>query len=178
MKKDFIQIIQNIEQLDLIKKGRVLDLGCRDGVMDKYLARKGYIVDAVDRAPVLRSSKNISVIAADIADIKIYPNTYSFIICRHTLPFIENKKTVKKIIIDMSKSLTKGGVLFFTLFGPQDEFKSWNKKMSFFTFKEASKIVDDLPLKIYEKSNLLGYQKSTKGILKYSEIHQFICIKE
>lgn len=170
--------IQTLEQLDLIKKGRVLDLGCRDGADARYFARKGHTVDAVDMAPSIQSSKNLHVIQADIRDFKIKPAAYSVIICRHTLPFIEDKKAVRKIITDMSKGLTKDGVLFFTLFGPQDEFASMNKKMSFFTFKEASKIVNSLPLKIYEKSNFLGYLKTYSGILKYWEIHKFICVKE
>ena len=133
MKESFY--IKKLKIDGLLKsKGVALDLGCGEGRDAKILARIGYNVIAVDKNKDIlekkKSNKKIRTINQNIEDVDILKKKYSIVIANNSLPFIEDKKEVKRIIKDIVNSLSKKGIFYFTLFGKKD---GWAKRkdMSF-----------------------------------------------
>jgi predicted TPR repeat methyltransferase len=164
--------------------GRVLDLGCGEGVDAKELAALGHTVDAVEvatqhLASLAKLAKEfpITVHAVAIENFIIQENTYALIIANNSLPFLSDKTTVQKILRDSVAGLIASGVLYFTLFGPKDAWAS-KKNMSFFDYNEIISFMQTLPIQIYNSSTEEGYSKTMKGDIKYWHIHRFLCLKK
>ncbi len=173
----------------LTKEGRALDFGAGIGRDAFSLAEMGYTVDAVDKdtklivktiseIPHEENSfiSRINVVQDHLSYFPTPPGTYQVIICTNVLPFIPDKVETKKLIIKMVGGLISGGVLYFTLFGPKDDW-IYRKDMSFFDIDEILSLLNDLPLKIYERSTTEGYVKTMKGKIKYAHVHRFICVR-
>ena len=165
-------------------KGQALDLGCGMGTDSLALAQIGYEVDAVDshadRIRALEEQKNkltIHVVQADIRDFNIEQEKYSVIICNNVLSFLKSKDELFAMIRKVSNGLAPQGVLYFTVFGPRDEWAN-NKEMSFIDYDSILTFLNDLPLKIYHRSTEEGYGKKMDGGIKYWHIHRFFCIKK
>lgn len=149
-------LIEAIEKLGPLK-GLVLDLGCGVGVDAKYLAEKGFIVEAVDlnKDSVECSQKicgdlPVTVIKKNIINYKISAGKYSLIISWNTLSFLKKSNAIK-ILINIQKGLIKGGIFVFGFFGPEDDWNKKNSKMSFFKIEEIKKILSGLEfIKILE----------------------------
>ncbi|MBX4209461.1 class I SAM-dependent methyltransferase [Candidatus Parcubacteria bacterium] len=177
------KFLKNRGIFDTLSSGHVLELGCGKGADAVDLAGRGFIVDAIDKDPsnisFLESTirekgiKNIHPVTDLIEDFKPAESKYSLIIANNSLPFISSKEKVVKVITDLSKSLAEGGFLYFTLFGPDDEW-SKNADMSFFTQEEGLKLLDGLGLKRYFISTEEGYGKTIKGPIKFWQIHKFL----
>ncbi len=156
-------------ELDLIKdSGNMLDLGCGAGDDSEYFKKLGYKVISVDVRSEYRSA-----IRTDITNFHIEPEKYNVIICNNTLSFISDKEKVKKILANMSKGLALNGVMYFSLFGPHDEWMG-NKNMSFFDLPEILPCIDSLNLSLIEKSVTEGYGKTMRGEVKFWHIIRFI----
>jgi tellurite methyltransferase len=80
-----------VDNINLLPKGRALDIAMGEGRNALYLAGLGYEVEGVDRSPeavakALQSSRerglNIKAVVGDLeADYRITPNYYDLIIC-------------------------------------------------------------------------------------------------
>lgn len=163
-----------MEELGLIKDGGfMLDLGCGKGADSDYFIDKGYGVTSVDTDSTYVSQKT------DIRDFIIHGDTFDVIIANNVLPFIADKNEVKNILLKMYKGLKKGGIMYFTVFGVNDDWYSTKKSMSFFEHVDIDIFTKTLPdIKILEKTTIEGYGKTMKGDIKYWHIHTYLCKKE
>lgn len=179
--------IRKIKSENLLSgKGQALDLGCGVGSDAISLAAMGYSVDAVDQnqastdALVLKAKENnfsINIYHKDIKDFNIQAGKYSIIICNNVLPFVEDKQAILELLKNIANGLGSKGVLYFTAFGPRDEWAD-NPKMSFFDYDELVKFLGTLSIEIYHRSTEEGYGKKMDGSIKYWHIHRFFCIKK
>jgi|SRR3989344_1544168 len=177
--------LQKMQSEDLLnKKGNALDLGCGAGADSLALAQMGYEVDSVDshneRIQALKEKigeLNIRAVQVDIRDFNIDREKYSVIICSNVLSFLKNKEEIFTTIRKMSDGLVPQGVMYFTVFGPHDEWAD-NKEMMFIEYEDVLKFLNDLPLKIYHRSTEEGYGKKMDGTIKYWHIHRFFCVKK
>lgn len=159
--------------------GRALDLGCGNGDVALDLAALDYEVDVVDKkeeqiASLKKSKKeHINYFNELVETFKITPGTYTIIIANNVLPFIENRETVRGTITKVAQGLVPEGVMYITLFGPNDE---WGNRegMSFFAYEEAVAMIDILPLQSFYQSTEEGYGRKLDGTLKWWHIHTFI----
>ncbi len=173
-------LIKQLETLKLLdNSGKVLDLGTGPGYESVALAEHGYDVIAVDKDFSnfkAAGHERIRTIQKDIADFDIEDEAYNIIIAKNSLPFLADKKTVKKVVGNMANGLAKNGILYFTLFGPKDE---WFGKieMSFFEYEEIMAFLNTLPIEFIHRSTEEGYAPKMDGSIKYWHIHKFLVKK-
>lgn len=91
--------------------------------------------------------------------------------------FFKNREEIFTTIRKMFDGLIPQGVVYFTVFGPRDEWVG-NKDMTFLEYEDILKFINDLPLKIYHRSTEEGNGKKMDGTIKYWHIHRFFCIKK
>ncbi len=102
-----------LKYVSLAPMGNALDIACGNGRNSRFLARKGFHVDAVDISDIALNrftddDTNINVICQDIDNLQIPENRYQLIVNirfldRRLFPMIEN-------------GLEPGGVLIFESF--------------------------------------------------------------
>ena len=108
-------------------QGRVLDLGCGQGVNSIPLLEKGWHVTAIDNAPEALAmyreavsarsigSDRLKLINADITTHSFSPLNYDLIICIDVLPYIDSKK-LRSVMMKIHESLVLNGQVIGTLF--------------------------------------------------------------
>jgi SAM-dependent methyltransferase len=169
-------MIKNIKSIlleKIIPAGMMLDLGA-GGCQDSLIAAEaGFHVVAVDKKPPAAALENPSVtfVQSPIEEFDIEENKYDLIYADNSLPFL-TKDDAKKIIQDAAHKLKTGGLLYFSLFGTQDE---WSDKesMNFWTKEEITDFVDSLGLTLYKKIEEEGYGPKMDGSTKYWHIFRF-----
>ncbi len=96
----------------LVKEKKALDLACGIGRNSKFLASKGFYVDAVDISDValnkIKGYKNINTIEADLDNYSIKENLYGLILCINFL----NRNIFEK----MKRGLKEDGILIYETF--------------------------------------------------------------
>ena len=165
MPKPYIQKLINMKLLDH-KNGFALEVGGGPGDDARSIAELGYTVESFDKKE-----------GKDLRDFTFEKNKYDFINCNNVLPFIHDKNEVAKALLSMSESLKKGGTLHFTLFGENDPWaKTYPDTMSFFTFAEANKLVDSLPLACVVRSSEEYVGKTMAGTDKFWHMLRFVLV--
>ncbi len=100
--------------VDLLPKGRVLDIAMGEGRNAVYLAKLGFAVEGVDISEVaLRKARRLAkelgvevhTINADLNRYKIHPNSYDVIL---NINYLQ-----RSLFGEIKKGLRKGGVLVF-----------------------------------------------------------------
>lgn len=119
-----------IEYLDLIEKGKVLDLGVGCGRNSLFLSDLGYEVEAIDISEknineyISKSKKlNLDIKASveDIISFNIAENEYSLIIISWVLNFFK-KSEIDSIIEKIKKGLKTNGIVYFSAFTTLDDY--------------------------------------------------------
>ncbi|MDK2562307.1 class I SAM-dependent methyltransferase [Romboutsia sedimentorum] len=119
-----------IEYIDLIDKGKVLDLGVGTGRNSLFLSSIGYDVEGVDivdenikNYPEKSKGLQLDVdgTVADIRDFEIKENEYSLIIVSWVLNFFK-KSEIDMIIEKIKKGLKPKGIVYFGAFSILDDF--------------------------------------------------------
>ena len=158
-----------IEYIDLVEKGKVLDLGVGDGRNSLFLANMGYDVCGVDiskenvelfNSKAKRLGLDVNSILGDIRDINIEENEYSLIILSWVLNFF-NKSDIDKILAKAKKGLKKGGLIHFYVFTNLDYFYESNKdkkideENTYYTKDEVLEYFKDLELVSFREGKVL-----------------------
>ncbi len=157
--------------------GMALDLGAGSGSNALALAKRGFLVNAVDFSGAsikeLNKLKNpkIHPIKKNIKDFVISQNFYDVIVAWNSLSFLPKRKA-QKVLKDIERGLGPDGVAIISMFGPRDEWAKTRKSMSFFAAQEFKKIF--ATVKAWEKE---GDGKGVLGDQKHWHIIQCILKK-
>jgi len=98
---------------------KVLDIGCGGGYLSEELARKGFQVTGIDpsKETIICAQKhaqdnnlNINYIHGYAENLPFEPKSFSIILCCDVL---EHVSDLKKVIEEISRVLTPGGIFFF-----------------------------------------------------------------
>jgi tellurite methyltransferase len=135
-----------VDYSDLVKKGKVLDLGIGEGRNALYFASKGYEVEGVDisetaikRSLTHAQAKGLAIKAEvnNLISFQIEENAYSLIILANVLNFF-NDDEIKEIVNKAKKGLIQGGLIYINAFDVNDPSYEKNvrnaQKISEFTF--------------------------------------------
>lgn len=172
--------LDNLYRNKLLKgKGFALDIGCYKGEDALTLARLGYTVDAldIDISHALYHLEDINYIEADIISADIDKSKYSLIVANNSLPFISDKESVKNVLRRMKDGLKKGGIMHFSIFGPESYWFG-RRDMSFFEYYEITDFVKTLGLQIYEKSSIQGFRETMSDGIRFLDVHRFTLINQ
>ena len=165
----------------LIRKGKVLDLGCGYGTASTLLSSLGFEIEAVDikefEITTPKEGGTIIFTKSDIRNFPIRKNSYDFIHGRNILHFL-NKEEVRLAIRRMYAGLKKGGVMYFNLSGDKDGWRDRSKNVTFMNNAELTKYAESQIVgKIHCKVTRLGYSTTTSGIYKFSHTIAYTVIK-
>ncbi len=117
---------------------------------------------------------NYQILNQKIEDFKFDQN-FDGIIISNVLPFLKNKEDIKQIVNNSLTHLNKGGFLYFTLFGVNDEWaKTKGEAMSFYTKEEALNLLKEEP---YFYSEDYGRGTTMKGDMKTWHVFHLLYIK-
>ncbi|MCL5012036.1 MAG: methyltransferase domain-containing protein [Patescibacteria group bacterium] len=121
--------IQDIkEYLNIIPRGKALDLGCGNGNWSLFLANNGFNVIAIDNKDYVidnlfkkTSEEQLSITTqkVDFRNFSFSKNEYSIILAMYSLCFLK-RSDVFEMIKKMQNSVTKSGFIIMTLFTPRD----------------------------------------------------------
>lgn len=163
-----------IEYINLINKGKVLDLGVGTGRNSLFLSSIGYEVEGVDIFDenikhYLRRSKELHLdvkgTVADIRYFEIKENEYSLIIVSWVLNFFK-KSEIDIIIEKIKKGLKPKGLIYFGAFSIFDDFY----------IKNLDKICEEQNSLCFSESQYRHYY-TKEEVLKYFEDLTMIAFK-
>ncbi|WP_217641245.1 class I SAM-dependent methyltransferase [Desulfobacula phenolica] len=149
-----------VKYVSLAPKGKALDIACGNGRNSRFLAQKGFQVDAVDISNIAMShladkDTRINVICQDIDSWQIPQNRYQIII---NIRFMD-----RRLFPMIQKGLKSGGVLIFESF--IDEKKEYCVKQNEF-------------LHAFESFHVVYYEeRETKHSDKFDQSMYFVAIK-
>jgi len=108
-----IKVVKVIEDYAQLARGReALDIACGMGRNAKFLAEKGFKVDALDISSIaIKSLQNIENISALEVDFDVYTlkeNSYDLVICTYFLK--------RSLFSQIEKALKEDGILIFETF--------------------------------------------------------------
>lgn len=173
-----------IEYINLIEKGKVLDLGVGTGRNSLFLSSAGYEVEGVDISDenikyYLEKAKelnlNVDGTIADIRNIEIKEEEYSLIIVSWVLNFFK-KSEIDSIIEKIKNGLKPNGVVYMGVFSILDDFYIKNldkacdeenslyfgeaKYRHYYTKEEILKYFEDLTMIAFKAGTFLDEDKN------------------
>ena len=126
-----------IENLNLMKKSSVLDLGCGDGIVDIWLSRFDCQVTAVDRMGIVLEhakseddTKNVNFIQNDLQKIQFQDQSFDGIFIFETLGLLKKDEDLK-LLSGTYKWLKNGGRMAVDCPIKPSEKNVWEKRFSF-----------------------------------------------
>jgi SAM-dependent methyltransferase len=168
----------------LAPAGNLLDLGSGPGKLSEPFIEHGYTATLVDKNPGVLAKARERLTARNFQAFTIkeqgmesfdFTEGYDGILISNALPFIQSKAKVTEILHQAYGALRPGGFLFFTLFGPKDQWAGEKQEsMSFFDKEEAGNILESEP---YYLSEDYGTGATMAGPLKRWHILHFLYIK-
>ncbi|MBD3282022.1 MAG: methyltransferase domain-containing protein [Candidatus Portnoybacteria bacterium] len=114
--------------INIIPKGKALDVGAGEGRNSLFLARSGFEVDAIDKlseglkkCEKIAKDNNllINTQKCDIKDFKFAKEKYSIVLGINVLDFLK-KSEIEAIIKKMKESLIKEGFILLSVFSIKD----------------------------------------------------------
>jgi len=165
------------EVLRYAPKGIALDIGAGEGRNSIFLAKNGFRVEAIDKNEeglkkckklAQRYNLRLKTKIANVRKFKFVRNKYSLIVAVASLDFLKFSE-IKKIFLQIKKSLKKEGVFYLIVFSIKDPaFQKCKKKL-----KMIEKNTFYLPKfktsrHFFEKKELLNLLRNLK-IVKLKE---------
>ncbi|WP_281950867.1 class I SAM-dependent methyltransferase [Nitrosophilus kaiyonis] len=153
---------------NLAKKSKALDIACGNGRNSKFLANKGFIVDAIDISSealkYLKNTKNINPIEADLDNFDFKKNCYDLIICVNYL----NRNLFYKI----DEALKKDGILIYETFVYDKNLKNSMKREYLLNSNELLHNFIKYEIIYYEEKDILTHknEKAKKANLVCKKI--------
>ena len=161
-------------------KRRALDLGCGALRDSKFLFNCGFVVDAIDKDPLIQEytdffkdcpKGSFNLIAEDYNTYDLGNEKYLIINAQNTISF-NTKSQVNKLVEKVYNALLPGGCFSGNLFGQDD---SWveveDKNMSFYSRKEAMKLLKKFKIKEVWETDEDGF--AAAGIKRHFNIIYF-----
>ncbi len=127
--------------------GIALDLGCGSGAEAEFLAKNGFMVDAIDKsdAAIAYTTQRcqgltVDAISGDFREFTLRPNYYTIAVAINSLPFLK-KDECRTLLEGVKASLKPGGAIVVGVYGPEH---AWSKRadMSFWTVEEFKTLWD------------------------------------
>lgn len=166
---------------ELVKNGKVLDIGCGEGYDAVYFVKNGYAVSAFDisKDEVQNIKKNVREnklkIKAFVADILKYTvkENFDIIVSYGVLQFLGKKS--QKYFANLKSKTNLHGVHAFYIFGEKGDFAQIAKEKFWFPYKkELRQIYKDWKvLKLQEKKVKLLI-KGDKGEDLYNNMYKIL----
>lgn len=129
-----------LPRLDL-HGGVALDLGCGVGAEAEYLAKNGFMVDAIDKnETVVKTAKErtsgltVDVIQGDFREFALRPGYYALAVAVNSLPFVP-KEECRALLKSVQESIKPGGAVVLSVYGPEHAWAS-RPDMSFWSVDE------------------------------------------
>ena len=126
-----------------IPGGRIFDYGCGSANNCIFFMQQGYEVYGVDTAETSLAMiqdnlemyhidpamvERFSVIPTEFAPLPFEDQYFDVIVSNQTLYYLASEEHIKKICKELSRVLRPGGVVFFTMCGPQNQFIKYHTK--------------------------------------------------
>ncbi len=163
-----------LKKLDLLNGNVALDIGARNCSNSQELVNEGYIVDAIDikDCPIQCTVDNINYIKKEFENF-IPSKKYDLIIARHIIPFLNTsiETSVSKIV----GMLNNNGVLYFSVFGNNDE---WSSKpdVKISSLESIRETIKQYGVTAYEAEEYYN-GKTYSGIIKKWHVITVVLVK-
>ncbi len=126
--------------------GVALDLGCGSGAEAEYLAKNGFMVDAIDKSDTAVKyttercqGLTVDVIQGDFREFQLRPGYYALGVAINSLSFVE-KEACRNLLLSVQASIKSGGAVLLGVFGPEHAWAASRPDMSFWTPEEFRKL--------------------------------------
>lgn len=154
-----------IEKFINRSKGFALDIGAGTGRNSLFLAKKGFVVEAIDKSnrklKIFKkyikeeNIKNIKIKKINILKFHFKKNKYNLIIACYSLDFFK-KSEVKFLIKKIKQSLSKKGIIFLSVFSTKEN-----------SYKLAKQKLKEIEKRTFYFPKIKGYRNFfTKSELK------------
>lgn len=147
--------------LKYVVGNEILDIGCGPGTLSKYIADKGYLVDAIDYSIEMlkiaeKKINNVNFIHMDMRNI-VTTKKYSGIMLAYSL-FHISKKDVKNVLNKYYDLLKDNGVMLIILqegvgegFVEENLDKKSKKFINYYSFQEIEQVLIENNFEVIEK---------------------------
>ena len=176
-------LILPLEEIDssLPKKGRIVDLGCGEGVITRFIAKnKNRQVIGVDLDKKRLKNSQLKNLKFKLADIRDYNlKNVDGVILSDVVHHI-NSNDQDKVLLNIAKGLKKGGILVIKEIDTKEFIRSLLSRFWDFLFYPSEKIYYSNYQKLSQKLEDLGFRVSIKRPTRLfpGSTTLFICKKE
>lgn len=116
--------------------GRVLDYGCGGGNNSIFFIEKGYETYGIDVAKESislikenlksrnldsRLAEKFSIVSPDSTNLPFPDAYFDFVLSNQVLYYLSSEEQIKKVVLEISRCLRPGGVVFFTMHDGAEE---------------------------------------------------------
>jgi cyclopropane fatty-acyl-phospholipid synthase-like methyltransferase len=169
--KLLLTVLPQLKQHD-----KFLDLGCGLGQKSLFLAKKGFIVTAVEKSKIMvekvkeviqkEKIKNIKVIHEDVLNFKIEANKFDVIMANNVLQFLPKDKALGLVEEVKDKIKNNGFIIIsaFTITDPSFSLPLEKRFKTYFKPREIKKLFANFKIIYYLEDTILD--QAHPGVLK------------